>query len=406
MQEVNVPRELRFGPLRIEPAVILAPMAGVTDTVFRRIIRRLSGCGLIMTEFTSSHGVVANHGKAQSKPRRRPFNYLYYEPDEHPIVAQLFGSDPEVLADAARAVEDLGFDGVDMNFGCPVKKVVKCNGGSGLLRDLPAVERILRAVRAAVSIPFTCKFRTGWDDSSIVVQQMGRIAEECGLQGVSLHGRTRQQGYSGRADWDRIAELKRAVSIPVVGNGDVFSPEDCVRMFRYTGCDGVMIGRAAASDPWIFRQIGQYVATGAYEQPTERQRCELLLEYYRMLEADAGKISGHPLGKMKQFATYFTRGIPNGSQLRKSVHQAASTAEAIEAVTLRLRDSLDRAAEGPDLQRPVGATAAPASSSSDARLAPSPSASSVAASPETRTIPPADEAAPAIIRSRPSRVAA
>ncbi len=344
MQEVDIPRELRFGALRIEPAVVLAPMAGVTDTVFRRVIRQLSGCGLIMTEFTSSHGIVANHARTQGKPRRTPFNYLHYEPDEHPIVAQLFGADPDVLADAARKVEDLGFDGVDMNFGCPVKKVVKCNGGSGLLRDLPAVERILTAVRAAVSIPFTCKFRTGWDDGSIVVGQMGRLAEDCGLQGVSLHGRTRQQGYAGRADWDRIAELKQAVSIPVVGNGDVFTPEDCVRMFRHTGCDGVMIGRAASSNPWIFRQIQQYLATGSYEQPTELQRYQLLLDYYRMLETDAGKISGHPLGKMKQFATYFSRGIPNGSRLRSSVHQASSTAEAIEAVSLYFRESLARAA--------------------------------------------------------------
>ena len=143
MGTVVVPQRLSFGTLVVEPAIVLAPMAGVTDTVFRRVIRDLSGCGLIMTEFTSSHGIVANHSKPNAKPRRSPFNYLHFEPDEHPIVAQLFGSDPAVLADAARVVEDLGFDGVDMNFGCPVKKVVKCNGGSGLLRDLPLVERIL-----------------------------------------------------------------------------------------------------------------------------------------------------------------------------------------------------------------------------------------------------------------------
>ncbi len=328
------PRQLAFGSLRMEPAVVLAPMAGVTDTVFRRFIRQFGGCGLIMTEFTSSHGIVANHGQERAKPRRTPFNYLHFEEDEHPIVAQLFGSDPDVLADAARVVEDLGFDGVDMNFGCPVKKVVKCNGGSGLLRDLPAVERILRAVRAAVSIPFTCKFRTGWDDRSIVVRQMGRLAEDCGLQGVSLHGRTRQQGYSGRSDWDRIAQLKQAVNIPVVGNGDVFSPEDCVRMFRHTGCDGVMIGRAAATDPWIFRQIQQYVRTGTYDRPTESERLALMLDYYRLLIADANKISGHPLGKMKQFATYFTRGMAYGSTLRKAVHRAKST-EAVVALVER-----------------------------------------------------------------------
>lgn len=344
LPEAEIPRRLQFGSLTVEPAVVLAPMAGVTDTVFRRFIRRLAGCGLIMTEFTSSHGIVANHRGARAKPRRTPFNYLHFEPDEHPIVAQLFGADPDTLADAARVVEDLGFDGVDMNFGCPVKKVVKCNGGSGLLRDLPAVERILKAVRAAVSIPFTCKFRTGWDEDSIVVRQMGRLAEDCGLQGVSLHGRTRQQGYAGRADWDRIAELKRSVRIPVVGNGDVRSPEDCVRMFRHTGCDGVMIGRAAASNPWIFRQIQQHLATGTYVQPTERQRGELLIDYYRALVEDAGKISGNPLGKMKQFVTHFTAGTANAAALRRSIHRAASTSEAIDAAEGFFAESLDRAA--------------------------------------------------------------
>ena len=333
-----------FGALRIEPAVILAPMAGLTDTVFRRFIRRLTGCGLIMTEFTSSHGIVAHHAGQPRKERRNPFNYLYFEPDEHPIVAQLFGSDPAVLADAARVVEDLGFDGVDMNFGCPVKKVVKCNGGSGLLRDLPAVERILRSVRSAVSIPFTCKFRTGWDGRSIVVEQMGRLAEDCGLQGVSLHGRTRQQGYAGQADWDRIAELKQTVRIPVVGNGDVFSPEDCVRMFQQTGCDGVMIGRAASTNPWIFRQIQQYRVTGSYEQPSERQRYEILGDYYRMLLEDAGKISGNPLGKMKQFATYFTRGMRNGSHLRKQIHSLASAQQILDCVEECREEHLERAA--------------------------------------------------------------
>ena len=344
MQGVEIPRQLRFGSLRIEPAIVLAPMAGVTDTVFRRFIRGLSGCGLIMTEFTSSHGIVANHASANPRARRTPFNYLYYEPDEHPIVAQLFGAEPEVLADAARVVEDLGFDGVDMNFGCPVKKVVKCNGGSGLLRDLPAVERILKAIRSAVKIPFTCKFRTGWDDRSIVVAQMGRIAEDCGLQGVSLHGRTRQQGYAGLANWDRIGELKQSVRIPVVGNGDVFSPEDCVRMFQHTGCDGVMIGRAASTNPWIFQQIQQYLETGSYDQPAERQRYQLLRDYYRTLLEDSGKISGSPLGKMKQFATYFTRGMANGAQLRRNVHRSASTEQVLDRVKEHFQEFVAKAA--------------------------------------------------------------
>lgn len=307
-------------------------MAGLTDTVFRRFIRDLGGCGLIMTEFTSSHGIVAHQGRPAPKNKRRPFNYLYYEPDEHPIVAQLFGSTPEVLADAARIVEDAGFDGVDMNFGCPVKKVVKCNGGSGLLRDLPLAEKILTAVRAAVNIPFTCKIRTGWDENNLVHEQMGRLAEDCGLQGIAVHGRTRAQGYAGEANWDRIASLKQAVGIPVVGNGDVFSPEDCVRMFRHTGCDGVMIGRAASSNPWIFRQIRQYVETGRYDQPTDADRYRVIRDYYRRLVRDGDKISGDPLGKMKQFAAYFTHGVRNGAKLRKAIYRVHSQEEVCAAV--------------------------------------------------------------------------
>jgi nifR3 family TIM-barrel protein len=320
-------------------------MAGVTDTVFRRFIRNLGGCGLIMTEFTSSHGVSA-HLRAQGKaktPNRTLRRYLAFEPEEHPISAQLFGADPQVMADAARVCEDLGFDILDLNFGCPVNKVVKCNGGSGLLRDLPLVENLLRSVRAAISIPFTCKFRAGWNDQELVMVQMARLAEDCGLQAVALHPRTREQGYSGKADWDRIAAIKAEVKIPVIGNGDIITPEDAVRMVNHTGCDAVMIGRTAASNPWIFRQIEQYLATGAYDEPTHADRYDMMRTYYAMLldrsEDDAS-------GKMKQFATYFTHGVRGGAKLRASIYHAreateivglvdeffAADAEAVEAV--------------------------------------------------------------------------
>src|ERR1700734_1316305 len=256
-------------------------MAGVTDTVFRRLIRNQGGCGLIMTEFTSSHGVI--HSLKSKKPTRT-FRYLYFEPEEHPISAQLFGSDPQVMADAAKAGQDFGFDIVDINFGCPVNKVVKCNGGSGLLRDLPLVERLLREVRKVLTIPFTMKFRAGWNDRELVAVKMAQLAEDCGLQAVALHPRTREQGYSGKADWTRIAEVKAAVRhIAVIGNGDIVTPEDAVRMVQETGCDAVMIGRTASSNPWIFRQIQQYLATGSYEQPSERQRYDLMRTYYGML---------------------------------------------------------------------------------------------------------------------------
>src|SRR5216684_3058110 len=240
------PSALAIGGVQIAPATVLAPMAGVTDTVFRRFIRNLGGCGLIMTEFTSSHGVKASSGK--TKPSRT-LKYLAFSDEEHPISAQLFGADPDVMADAARICQDLGFDIVDLNFGCPVNKVVKCNGGSGLLRDLPLVERLLRSVRAAIAIPLTMKFRAGWNDRELVTVRMARLAEDCGVAAVALHPRTRGQGYSGPADWTRIAEVKAAVRIPVIGNGDLVPPEDAVRMVRETGCDAVMVGRAASSNP-------------------------------------------------------------------------------------------------------------------------------------------------------------
>lgn len=315
------PREFPIGPVLIRPATVLAPMAGVTDTVFRRLIRDQGGCGLLMTEFTSSHGVVAN---AQRSNTAKLMRYLYFDPEEHPITAQLFGADPDVMADAARVCQDLGYDAVDINFGCPVKKVVRCNGGSGLLRDLPLVEELLRKVRASISIPLTMKFRAGWNDHELVHVRMAKLAEDCGLQAIALHPRTREQGYSGRADWTRIAEVKAAVKIPVIGNGDIVTPQDAVRMVAETGCDAVMIGRTASSNPWIFREIADYVATGSYRTPSEHDRYELMKTYYGML---AHREDPEAVGKMKQFATYFTHGVRNGSKLRQLIYHAKEAAE-------------------------------------------------------------------------------
>jgi nifR3 family TIM-barrel protein len=323
---LQFPASLRIGALEVSPATVLAPMAGITDTVFRRFIRNLGGCGLIMTEFASSHGVVSSLG---ARKPTRCMRYLAFEPDEHPVSAQLFGSDPGVLARAARACQELGFDLVDINFGCPVNKVVKCSGGSGLLRDLPLVERILRAVRAALTIPLTMKCRSGWNDRAIVAVELAHLAEDCGLDALALHPRTREQGFSGPADWGLIGEAKAAVRIPVIGNGDINTPEDAWRMVAETGCDAVMIGRAAFSNPWIFRQIAQFLAAGRYDQPTEADRYQLIRGYYAKLIESGGPGT---VGKMKQFAGYFTHGVRNGARLRGEIYRAQEPCRIAELV--------------------------------------------------------------------------
>lgn len=342
---VRVPASFRIGNVTVAPATVLAPMAGVTDTVFRRFIRNASiftgsadsgssveaeisnqqsGCGLIMTEFTSADGL----SRMRESKRKR---YLTFYEDEHPISAQIFGSNPSTLADAARIVQDTGFDMVDLNLGCPAKRVVSCNGGSGLLRDLPLIAKIFEEVRAAVTIPFTVKFRLGWNDNHIICVQLAKLAQESGLQAVALHARTREQGYSGQARWEHIAEVKDAVTIPVIGNGDVRTPEDACALVAKTNCDAVMIGRAAPANPWIFRQIAQYTATGRYDIPTDLDRYRMIRMYFQML-LDEGNPEAQ--GKMKQFASWFTHGVPGGAALRKSIYES-KTGETILAAVER-----------------------------------------------------------------------
>jgi tRNA-dihydrouridine synthase B len=369
----RVPAELHIGGVRVAPATVLAPMAGVTDTVFRRFIKNasmfanpaesvdvdvettneVSGCGLIMTEFTSADGL----SRMRETKRKR---YLTYYEDEHPISAQLFGSNPDTLAESALICQDAGFDLVDLNLGCPAKRVVACNGGSGLLRDLPRIKTIFEAVRKAVSIPFTVKFRMGWNDTNIVCVELAKMAEDCGLNAVALHARTREQGYSGDARWEWIAAVKDAVTVPVIGNGDIRTPEDAAAMVEATGCDAVMIGRAAPANPWIFRQIAQYTATkaatgvGVYDKPTDMDRYRMIREYFERLMHE---VAEHPevlgpadddlskrlkrnhesaqrdaIGRMKQFASWFTHGVPGGATLRREIFDCKRGAQVIDRV--------------------------------------------------------------------------
>jgi nifR3 family TIM-barrel protein len=379
---VRVPASVQIGNVTVAPATVLAPMAGVTDTVFRRFIRNASvfssaagastnahtsvetaitnqqsGCGLLMTEFTSADGL----SRMRESKRKR---YLTFYEDEHPISAQLFGSNPATLSDAARIVEQTGFDMVDLNLGCPAKRVVACNGGSGLLRDLPLIAKIFESVRAAVAIPFTVKFRLGWNDNHIICVELARLAQECGLNAVALHARTREQGYAGQARWEYIAEVKDAVSIPVIGNGDVRTPEDACALVAKTNCDAVMIGRAAPANPWIFRQIAQYTATGRYDVPTEWDRYRMIRTYFTMLleeghwhtagsdekNIEAAKACREGAGKMKQFASWFTHGVPGGGALRKTIYQARTgpaILDAVEQFFARRFDGEDVASETP-----------------------------------------------------------
>ncbi len=313
----NVPESYTIGHIVIRPNIVLAPMAGVTDSVFRRLLLSLGGLGLVTTEMTNAASVTP-----KAMQRHRLLDYL---PEERPIAMQLSGSEPEAVAEAARQVEALGADIIDFNCGCPSPKVTGGGHGSALLRDLPKLERMLRAIRAAVSIPVTLKFRAGWDDELLNYVDTARLAEAAGISAVALHPRTKVQGYAGSADWSRIAAAKRSVGIPVIGSGDVKSAAEAVERLIETGVDGVMIGRGAMANPWIFRQVQQLRRGEPVFEPQPADKRWLLLRYLDMLLETMPEHQA--VGKLKQLIGQFYVGYPGAAALRRDVQHARSSEE-------------------------------------------------------------------------------
>jgi len=319
---------LKIGKVEVEPPLVLAPIAGHTGSIFRRLIKEIGGCGLVVSELVSTEGLTRHHARTEHLAR--------FTKEERPVAIQIFGSDSARMAESAALVESMGAEIVDINAGCPVRKVVRQGGGSSLLRDLPLLEKIVRGVRKAIRIPLTIKIRSGWDHDSINAVEVLRLAEDCGVEALTIHGRTRSDLFSGRADWKIIEEVKKHARIPIIGNGDVFSPEDAARMFLQTGVDGVMVGRGALSNPWLIRQCHEHLSGHPVLEMSLRQKLDFMTHYLncicRELPAPVA------LGKMKKVGGYLSKGFPQGARLRAMIHSARSAEEIFQA----LEDYLSR----------------------------------------------------------------
>ena len=314
---------MKIGNLEFSVPVFLAPMAGVTDTAYR-ILAREMGCELVYSEMVSDKGI--NYRNTHT------LEMLHTEPAERPIAMQLFGAEPESVARAAQYVESLGCaDILDFNMGCPAPKVVKNHEGSALMKEPRQAFAILSALRKAVRLPVTVKMRLGWDDDSINVLELARLAEQAGMDAIAVHGRTREQFYRGQADWETIAAVKQAVSIPVIANGDVRTCADLARIFAVTGCDGVMIGRAAQGNPWIFRRFREFLQTGVeLPEPLLAERGEIILRHLDMLLQFKGDYIGPR--EMRKHATWYTKGLPHGAELRNLFNQAETREDFVRII--------------------------------------------------------------------------
>ena len=313
----DLPDSYNVAHIQVRPNIVLAPMAGVTDSVFRRLLLSLGGLGLVTTEMTNAASV-----SPKALKRHRLLEFL---PEERPLAMQLSGNDAETVAEAAKQVEALGADIIDINCGCPSPKVTGGGHGSALLRDLPKLGRVVEAVHRAVSIPVTLKFRAGWDEDSLNYEETARVAEAAGASVLALHPRTKIQGYAGSADWARIAAAKRAVKIPVIGSGDIKSAHDALHRLRESGADGVMIGRGAMANPWIFRQVQQLRDGEAIFEPAPIDKRNLLIQYLDMLLEFMPEHQA--AGKIKQLIGQFYVGLPGAAQLRRDLQHAKTVDE-------------------------------------------------------------------------------
>ncbi|MBV9960248.1 MAG: tRNA dihydrouridine synthase DusB [Acidobacteria bacterium] len=308
--------------IEINPPLILSPMAGVTDISFRRLLKRRGGIGLTVSEFISVEGLTRNNPKSKRQMR-------FFE-EERPYAVQIFGGQPARMAMAAQMAEEIGADILDINCGCPAPKVVKHGGGSGLLKDYPRLETILKEVRKAIKIPMTVKIRAGFYDHTINAVETALLAEACGAEHIALHGRTKEQGYKGLANWDLVRQIKEVVKVPVSGSGDVTTIEGAFARWRETNCDGILIGRGAMANPWIFRQIEDTIAGREVFQPTLEDKQAVLLEYFEMLREDMPELPA--IGRMKQLAGQFTRGLQGGALFRTSIYHSHSVAEILDRI--------------------------------------------------------------------------